>query len=85
MLGKAGWYVMTKGTVSVWFGFKSVVARNARSPLYLGFKKIWSITPIDEVVHEFLRTLFVSVVVGAYASKVKCKAIWNKTFSVGGG
>ena len=28
--------------------------------------------------------LFVSVIVGAYASKAKCKAIWNRTFSVGG-
>ena len=53
MLGRTGLYVMTKGTVSVrlfGFGFKSVVARNVRSPFYLGFEKV--ISPFDEAVFE---------------------------------
>ena len=66
------------------FGFKSVVRGNVRSTSYLGFEEIKFVTSIDEVVHKFLTGLFVSVIVGAYASKAKCKAIWNGTFSVGG-
>ena len=66
------------------FGFKSGVPRNVRSTSYLGFKEVKFVTSIDEVVHKFLAALFVSVIVGAYASKAKCKAIWNGTFSVGG-
>ena len=66
------------------FGFKSVVTRNVRSTSYLVFKEIKFVTSIDEVVHKFLTALFVTVIVGAYASKAKCKAICNGTFTVGG-
>ena len=67
------------------FGLKSGVPRNVRSMSYLGFKEDKFITSIEEVVHMILTALFVSVIVGAYASKAKCKAIWYGTFSVGGG
>ena len=43
MLGKAGLYEMTKGTVSVCrlgLVLRASSAGNVRSPLYLGFKKI---------------------------------------------
>ena len=66
------------------FGFKSGVTRNVRSTSYLGFKEVRFVTSLDEVVHKLVRALFVSVVVGAYALKAKCKAIWNGAFSVGG-
>lgn len=66
------------------FRFKSVVPRNVKSTSYLGFKEVKFVTSIDEVVHKFFTALFVSAIVGAYASKAKCKAIWNGTFSVGG-
>ena len=59
---------MTNGTVSV----------------CLGFKEVRFVTSIDEVVRKFLTALFVSVIVGAYASKANCKVIWNGTFNVGG-
>lgn len=69
---------MTNGTVSV-----CCLGLGLRAS-YLGFKEVKFVTSIDEVVHKFLTALFVSVIVGAYASKAKCKAIWNGTFSVGG-
>ena len=87
MLGKAAGIIGNEERNSILlfrFGFKSVVPRNVRSTSYLGFKEVKFVTSIDEVVHKFLTALFVSVIVGAYASKAKCKAIWNGTFSVGG-
>ena len=77
---------MTNGTVSVCclgLGLRASFEK-CQSTSYLGFKEIKFVTSIDEVVHKFLTALFVSVIVGAYASKAKCKAIWNGTFSVGG-
>ena len=59
------------------FGFKSIVPRNVRSTSYLGFKEIKFATTIDEVVPKFLTAFFVSVIVGADVSEVKCKAIWK--------
>ena len=63
---------------------KSGVPKKVRSTSYLGFKEVKFVFSIDEVVHKFFTALFVSVIVGAYASKAKCEAIWNGTFSVGG-
>ena len=57
------------------FGFKIVVPRNVRSTPHLGIKEVKFVTSIDEVVHKFPTTLFVSVIVGACPSKAKCNFI----------
>ena len=73
---------MTNGTVSVCclgLGLRAALREMSEA------RRIWVLRKlIDEVVHKLLTALFVSVIVGAYASKAKFKAIWNGKFSVGG-
>ena len=78
---------MTNGKVSVCclgLGLRAALREMSEARRIWVFKEVRFVTSIDEVVHKFLAALFVSVIVGAYASKAKCKAIWNGTFTVGG-
>ena len=79
---------MTNGTVSVCclgLGLRAALREMSEARRMWVLRKFYKfVTSIDEVVHKFPTALFVSVIVGAYASKAKCKAIWNGTFSVGG-